>query len=429
MTLATPFKKTQLSAVLVASLFMAASCTTMNSETQSLDKKQPVVGQSVTAKANTQTTDFKGLDTANWSKQLDSCSEDYKTLIKPEINKFKNQSPTYDELFAANSKNIDLANQLDSKQSLECKQASLDIAEQMNLAKIKAAQQQLQKQNLSEQDKIEALSNLRYAEQALFFSYARHGFIVDEAQNVQLWLNAEKIWSQWLDQPVVLDDAESIINTLIINKTMISSVSQLTDYLQNYATEVNQKPKKKELLLNQTLIFLAQSEANNRAIRQSLDKASESLPWLKSMTAQLTGKTNNEQDSTKQGSKNITVNDTESALTEYLQRDENQYFTQLLKLTAIRYQQFNEEQLLESGKTFLTEEVEDLAFSELLAAMDYAKVGDMESSKRWLDKAFANNDVAIDICQLPSSNPGSLNPFFKEKNGQQFLAVINQQCN
>lgn len=427
MTLATPFKKTQLSAVLVASLFMAASCTTMNSETQSLDKKQPVVGQSVAAKANAQTKGVDQLDATNWNMQLGSCSDDYKTLIEPEVNKFTNSSLTYDQLFASNSKNVDVANQLDPEQSAECKQSALTVAEQMNLAKIKAAEQQLQKQDISEQDRIEALSNLRYAEQALFFSYVRHGFIADEEQNIDLWFNAKDIWTRWSNQPAVIDDANSMINILITNKAMISSVSQLTDYLQNYTAEVNKNPKKKELLLNQTLIFLAQSEANNRQIRQTLDTASNSLPWLKSMTAQLTDNAKVEQDSTKQDSK-ITVNDTESTLNEFLQRDESQYFTQLLKLTAVRYQQFDEDKLLESGKTFLTEEVEDLALSELLTAMDYAKIGDMESSKRWLDKSFANNDVVNDLCQLPNSNPGSLNPFFKEKNGQQLLAVINQQC-
>ena len=429
MTLATPFKKTKLSALLLVSLFAASSCTTLNSENQS--QTQSLNGQQSTV-ANSETTDVKAsktaaLDTTQWAQKLSSCSADYKKLIEPEIKKFANQTLTYDKLFDQKNSNIDLANQLSETESLLCKNESLTIVEQMNLAKIEAAQQQLQKANLSEAEKRDALSNLLYAQQALFFSYVRHGVLSDEQQDVQLWLNANDIWKQWLNEPVAFTDADAMVTTLMTNKALISTVKQLTDYLQKSSVELKQHPKKKELLLNQTLIFLAQSETNNREVRQSLSKSTESLPWLKQMTEQLSDHQQTDKKA-KNASQELTVNQTEKALSEVLQRDESLYFTQLLKLTAIRYQDFNEDKSLESAKTFLTEEVEDLAISELLGAMDYAKIGDQESSKRWLDKAFAHNDIATEICQLPKLNPASLNPFFNEKNGKWFLSEVNKQC-
>lgn len=168
MTLATPFKKTKLSALLLVSLFAASSCSTLNSETQSLNGQQSTV-------ANSETTDVKAskmatLDTTQWAQKLSSCSADYKKLIEPEIKKFANQTLTYDKLFDQKNSNIDLANQLSETESLLCKNESLTIVEQMNLAKIEAAQQQLQKENLSEAEKRDALSNLLYAQQALFLA-------------------------------------------------------------------------------------------------------------------------------------------------------------------------------------------------------------------------------------------------------------------
>lgn len=255
MTLATPFKKTKLSALLLVSLFAASSCSTLNSETQS--QTQSLNGQQSTV-ANSETTDVKAskmatLDTTQWAEKLNSCSTDYKKLIEPEIKKFANQTLTYDKLFDQKNSNIDLANQLSETESLLCKNESLTIVEQMNLAKIEAAQQQLQKANLSEADKRDALSNLLYAQQALFFSYVRHGVLSDEQQDVQLWLKANDIWKQWLNEPVAFTDADAMVTTLMTNKALISTVKQLTDYLQKSSVELKQHPKKKNCYLTKRL--------------------------------------------------------------------------------------------------------------------------------------------------------------------------------
>lgn len=421
MTLGTPFKKTKLSVVLLATVFAASACSTLPSETSNSNEKTSVVTEANKAQI---TTTASQLDTASWAQAINACSDDYKKLIEPEIKKFSSQTLSYDQLFDKSSNRIDLANQLEQTESVECKQQALAIVEQMNQVKVEAAQNELNKPNLAEADKREALSNLLYAQQALFFSYVRHGLIAGEDQDVQLWLQANDIWNQWLNEPIAFANGDAMVKTLMTNRALIATVGQLTDYLQNYSTELEQKPKKKELLLNQTLIFLAQAEANNRDVRQSLDKAVASLPWLKEMTTQLSDKPQTD----KKPSESLSVIETEKALLEVLERDESLYFTQLLKLTDLRYQDFNEDKLLESAKTFLTEEVEDLALSELLAAMDYAKMGDKVSSKRWLDKAFAHNDIANEICQIQSLNPEKLNPFFNEKNGKWLLAEINKQC-
>ncbi|SUD91160.1 hypothetical protein [Psychrobacter phenylpyruvicus] len=421
MTLGIPFNKTKLSMVLLATVFAASACSTLPAETSNINSKPAIETETNKAQA---TTAASRLDTTNWAESIQACSNDYKKLIEPEINKFSSQALAYEQLFNKNTGRIDLANQLPQTESVQCKQQALSIVEQMNQAKVEAAQNELNKTNLSEADKREALSNLLYAQQALFFSYVRHGLISNDGQDVQLWLQANDIWTKWLNEPIAFSDGDAMVNTLMINRALISTVGQLTDYLQNYSTELKQQPKKKELLLNQTLIFLAQAEANNRKVSQSLDKAVESLPWLKAVTTQLSDETK----TNKNSAQKLSVNETEEALLKVLQRDESEYFTKLLKLTALRYQDINEEKLLESAKTFLTEEVEDLALSELLTAMDYAKIGDQESSKRWLDKAFTHNDIVNDICQLPDLNPASLNPFFNEKNGKWLLAEINKQC-
>lgn len=421
MTLGTPFKKTKLTAVLLATVFAASACSTLPSETSSTNDKPTIVAETndsqVTTKANK-------LATASWTESIKACSDDYKKLIEPEIKRFSGQALSYDQLFDKSTGRIDLANQLPQNESVQCKQQALAVVEQMNQMKVEAAQNELNKANLSEADKREALSNLLYAQQALFFSYVRHGLITSDDQDVQLWLQANDIWNQWLNEPIAFSNADAMVKTLMTNRAMISTVGQLSDYLRNYSTELKQQPKKKELLLNQTLIFLAQSETNNREVSQSLDKAVESLPWLKEVTTQLSDET----ESDKKSSEKLSVNETEEALLKVLQRDESEYFTQLLKLTTLRYQDFSEDRLLESAKTFITEEVEDLALSELLGAMDYAKMGDQESSKRWLDKAFSHSDIVNEICQLPALKPASLNPFFNEKNGKWLLAEINKQC-
>ena len=421
MTLSTSFKKTKLSVVLLATVFAASACSTLPSETSNANGKSAIVAETNQAQG---TNEASRLDTANWAEDIKACSDDYKKLIQPEINKFSSQALSYDQLFDKSAGGIDLANQLPQTESVECKQQALAIVEQMNQAKVEAAQNELNKSNLSEADKRAALSNLLYAQQALFFSYVRHGLISSDEQDVQLWLQANDIWKQWLSEPVAFSNADAMVKTLMTNRALLSTVGQLTDYLENYNTELQQQPKKKELLLNQTLIFLAQAETNNREVSKSLDKAVDSLPWLKTVTTQLS----DENEANKNSAQKLSVNETEEALLKVLQRDESEYFTQLLKLTALRYQDINEEKLLESAKTFLTEEVEDLALSELLGAMDYAKMGDRESSKRWLDKAFTHSDIVNEICQIPALNPASLNPFFNEKDGKWLLAEINKQC-
>lgn len=426
MILGTPFKHAHLSVVLLMGLFTASSCTTFTANKKPSPEGQQLV---VTEPAIVEVTDSKSggvnkLATANWKKNIEGCSAGYKKIIEPEINNFSTKVLTYEKLFAKDGNLLALINQLSPDETLQCKEQALAVTAQISELKVEAAQNELKKSDISAPAQREAVANLLSAQQALLLSYVRHGLITKDEQDVQLWLQAHDIWTSWLNQPVSFADADEMVATLMTNKVLISTVTELTNYLTNYKTELDLHPNKSELLLNQTLIYLAQAEDNNRQVQQALDKVADSLPWLKKMTNELSPT----KPSTNKTTKELSVTDTEKALLEVLERDETQYFTQLLKLSEIRYKNFSEVKLLESAKTFLTEEVEDLAFSQLLAAMDYAKMGDKVSSKRWLDRAFSHQDIAQEICQIQTLNPENTNPFFKQKNGQWLLTEISKQC-
>lgn len=426
MILGTPFKHAHLSVVLLIGLFTASSCTTLTTNNQSITGGQQLA---LTEPAIVEISDTKlgganKLAIANWTKNIEGCSATYKKLVEPEINNFSTKVLTYDKLFANDSNLLALINQLSQDESLQCKEQALTVIAQMSQLKAEAAQTELKKNDIYAPIQREAIANLLSAQQALLLSYVRHGLITNDEQDVQLWLQAHDIWTSWLNQPVAFADADEMVTTLMTNKVLISTVTELTNYLTDYKTELDLHPNKSELILNQTLIYLAQAEDNNRRVQQTLDKVADSLPWLKKMTNELSPT----KPSTNKMAKELSVTDTEKALLEVLERDETQYFTQLLKLSEIRYKNFSEVKLLESAKTFLTEEVEDLAFSQLLAAMDYAKMGDKVSSKRWLDRAFSHQDIAQEICQIQTLNPEKTNPFFKQKNGQWLLTEIHKQC-
>lgn len=355
------------------------------------------------------------------SNNVADCSVDYQQKIAPLLQKYQQPDLNYAQL------QIDTDPQQLTKlgkESVGCQKGVLTNVKSMLAVKQKALQSQLDESGLSAKQRRELTQNLLNTEQQLFEVNIHLGLMTPDSDELAYWHQAHNIWIKWHNTPVAIEDLDTLIDAAMTTKAMKDASSSLTHYLHTYhgkAIAANDRPKmdKRDLILNQTFIYLAQLDERNRLAKQQLSLRAKSAPWLSQMAVEFRETYND---------KTMTADKVEAAILKFIDQDDSQYMTQFIKLTNLRYQDFSEVQMLESAKTFLVEDAEHLPMSQLLAAMDYAKLGDKVSSERWLHQAFEHEDMSFKICQMMSADLARQSQLFAETNGKWFQNQIKKQC-
>ena len=388
--------------------------TEANAQAQAKDAIETTHHNSVRAIANP-------LDISELRSRIAACSPSYQQSALPILNKYQPTTLSYQQL----------ATQADyqqlikiEKESAICQQESLIGLENIIEVNHQVIAAELSNPNLSPEQQREWLQRLLDSERQLFELNIHLGLATPGTDELAYWHQAHSIWMQWQNTPIAIDDLESLLRAAMITEVMTKASTSLTNYLQTYHASANtdedsELGDKRDLILNQTFIYLAQLDERNREAKQQLSSRAQSAPWLDKMASEYHQAFPN---------KPISADKIENTIMRFLEQDERSYMAQFIKLTNLRYQDFTDAQMLESAKTFLVEDAEQLPMSQLLAAMDYAKLGDKVSSERWLKQAFNHEDMPYKLCQMLTLDLSQQSPFFSEANGQWFQAQINQYC-
>lgn len=437
MTAAHSFSYIKLSTLLILTTLTASSCAVHTQETVSVPQptststpaSAPVRLEmpKVAISHSDETLPTSGLvNQQTLSQNIASCSHDYQQRRPAMIDQYRQS--TFSSYRIAERSDKNLSTELPTDESLSCKLGALTNAALIGEARLIEAQKQSQEPTLSGLERQQLTGYALSLQKDLFYVNMRRGLLAPNPENLNYWQEAHAIWNDWNNTPVSLENADTLIETLMPTQVMGEALQALNDYLkasegregqhQDNDNKLAASEDRKSLIINQTFIYWSQLEARNRTTKQQLSYQAQSLPWLKNITQAFQDKYNDK----------LTEDDVEKFILKIIEQDSLEVMPHFIALTEFRYQDFDEQTMLESAKTFLIQDVEHLPMSQLLAAMDYAKLGDKTSSIRWLNKAFAQEDMPYKLCQLETLDLNSLSAFFITSEGEWFKQQIKAQC-